>query len=125
MTKGGEIRTLDYARLVCPLWQACRSMLARIEMLEERVAQLSASQENGMGMYPSQTALIIRCCVQKSGDDDWEDDDEEEGAREEAVQLVEHVPWHGRTGGGPAGAPARPPAAVPRSLSDASTVVPG
>ena len=42
--EGGEIRTLDYARLVCPLWQACRSMLARIEMLEERVAQLSASQ---------------------------------------------------------------------------------
>ena len=41
---GGEIRTLDYARLVCPLWQSCRSMLARIEMLEERVAQLSASQ---------------------------------------------------------------------------------
>ena len=42
--EGGDIRTLDYARLVCPLWQACRSMLARIEMLEERVAQLSASQ---------------------------------------------------------------------------------
>ena len=42
--EGGEIRTLDYARLVCPLWQACRSMLARIEMLEECVAQLSASQ---------------------------------------------------------------------------------
>ena len=41
---GGEIRTLDYARLVCPLWQSCRSMLARIEMLEERVAQLSAPQ---------------------------------------------------------------------------------
>ena len=41
---GGEIRTLDYSRLVCPLWQACRSMLARIEMLEERVAQLSAPQ---------------------------------------------------------------------------------
>ena len=40
--EGGDIRTLDYARLVCPLWQACRSMLARIEMLEERVAQLSA-----------------------------------------------------------------------------------
>ena len=40
--EGGEIRTLDYARLVCPLWQSCRSMLARIEMLEERVAQLSA-----------------------------------------------------------------------------------
>ena len=42
--EGGEIRTLDYARLVCPLWQSCRAMLARIEMLEERVAQLSAPQ---------------------------------------------------------------------------------
>ncbi len=41
---GGEIRTLDYSRLVCPLWLACRSMLTRIEMLEERVAQLSAPQ---------------------------------------------------------------------------------
>ena len=38
----GEIRTLDYDRLICPLWQSCKSMLARIEMLEERVAQLSA-----------------------------------------------------------------------------------
>ena len=42
--EGGEIRTLDYARLVCPLWQSCRSMLARIETLEARVAQLSAPQ---------------------------------------------------------------------------------
>ena len=42
--EGGEIRTLDYARLVCPLGQACRSMLARIEMLEAQVAQLSAPQ---------------------------------------------------------------------------------
>ena len=44
MPDGGEIRTLDYARLVCPLWQSCRAMLACIELLEERVAQLSASQ---------------------------------------------------------------------------------
>ena len=50
--------------------------------------------------------------------------DEEEGAPEEKVQLVEHVPWHGRSGGGPAGAPARAPAAVPKSLSDATTVIP-
>ena len=39
--KGGEIRTLDYARLVCPLWQSCKAMLMRIEQLEQRVAQLS------------------------------------------------------------------------------------
>ena len=38
----GEIRTLDYARMVCPLWQSCKAMLARIEQLEQRVAQLSA-----------------------------------------------------------------------------------
>ena len=42
MPDGGEIKTLDYARLVCPLWESCRSMLARIEQLEARVAQLSA-----------------------------------------------------------------------------------
>ena len=68
-------------------------------------------------------AIQTQCCLQERGDDDWENGDEEEGAREEAVQLVEHVPWHGRSGGGPAGAPARAPAAAPRSLSDA-TVVP-
>ena len=40
--EGGEIRTLDYARLVCPLWQSCKAMLARIETLEARITQLSA-----------------------------------------------------------------------------------
>ena len=38
--RGGEeqeIKTLDYARLNCVLWQCCRSMLARIESLEARV----------------------------------------------------------------------------------------
>ena len=39
---GGDIRTLDYARLICPLWQSCKAMLQRIEQLEQRVAQLSA-----------------------------------------------------------------------------------
>ena len=39
---GGEIRTLDYARLVCVLWQSSKAMLTRIEQLEQRVAQLSA-----------------------------------------------------------------------------------
>ena len=37
---GGEIKTLDYARLVCPLWEACRNMLARIEQLEAQIAQM-------------------------------------------------------------------------------------
>ncbi len=41
---GGKIRTLYYARLVCPLWQSCKAMLARIEQLEQRVAQLSAAE---------------------------------------------------------------------------------
>ena len=41
--EGGDIRTLHYARLVCPLWQSCKAILARIEQLEQRVAQLSAA----------------------------------------------------------------------------------
>ena len=41
MPDGGEIKTLDYARLVCPLWESCRAMLTRIEQLEARIAQLS------------------------------------------------------------------------------------
>jgi hypothetical protein len=36
--EGREIKTVDYARLVCCLWQANRSMLARIEALEARLA---------------------------------------------------------------------------------------
>ena len=32
--------TLDYARLTAVLWQCTRPLLARVEMLEERVAQL-------------------------------------------------------------------------------------
>ena len=38
---GNEIRTLDYSRLVCPLFEACRAMLPRIEQLEMRIEQLS------------------------------------------------------------------------------------
>ena len=37
---GTEIKVLDYARLTSVLWQCTRSLLARLEMLEERVAQL-------------------------------------------------------------------------------------
>ena len=51
------------------------------------------------------------------GDDDG--DSAQEGT---AVQLVEPLPWHGRPDGGPLGAPARPQAAVPRSLSNATTI---
>ena len=36
---GGEIRTLDYARLTAVLWQCTRSLLARVEALEASLAQ--------------------------------------------------------------------------------------
>ena len=38
----GEVATLDYARMVAPLWNSCKHMLAKIEQLEQRLAQLSA-----------------------------------------------------------------------------------
>ena len=38
------ILTMSYDRMSVILWQACRSMLARIETLEAQVVQLSASQ---------------------------------------------------------------------------------
>ena len=65
-------------------------------------------------------AIQTQRCLQER--DDWETD-EEEGAPEEKMQLVEHVPWRRRAGGGPAGAPHRAPAAVPRSPSE-TTLVP-
>ena len=36
---GTEIRTLDYARLTAVLWQCTRSLLARVEELEAKLAQ--------------------------------------------------------------------------------------
>ena len=65
-------------------------------------------------------AIQTQCCLSQT-DDEWDDEDgtQEEGT---AVQLVEPVPWHSDRG--PAGAPPRPPAAVPRSLSEATTVIP-
>ena len=36
---GTEIRTLDYARLTAVLWQCTRSLLARVETLEAKLAQ--------------------------------------------------------------------------------------
>ena len=38
------LKTLAYDRMTVILWQACRSMLTRIESLEAHVAQLSAQQ---------------------------------------------------------------------------------
>ena len=42
--EGADIKVLDYARLTSVLWQCTRSLLARVETLEARVAQLSAPQ---------------------------------------------------------------------------------
>ena len=36
------LKTISYERMSVVLWQCTRSLLARIEMLEQRVAQLSA-----------------------------------------------------------------------------------
>ena len=36
---GAEIKVLDYARLTSVLWQCTRSLLARVETLEARLAQ--------------------------------------------------------------------------------------
>ncbi len=73
-----------------------------------------------MGMVAMQT----QCCL-SNRDDDWEDDEEADSAQEgTAVQLVEPVSWRGRPGDCLAGAPARAQAAVPRSLSDATTIMP-
>ena len=66
-------------------------------------------------------AIQTQCCLSKR-DDEWEDDDGDSAQEGTAVQLVEPVPWHGRPDGGPLGAPARPQAAVPRSLSNATTI---
>ena len=39
-----SLKTLAYDRMAVILWQATREMLAKIELLEDRVAQLSAPQ---------------------------------------------------------------------------------
>ena len=39
--EGAEIKVLDYARLTSVLWQCTRDLLARVETLEARIAQLS------------------------------------------------------------------------------------
>ena len=68
-------------------------------------------------------AIQTQCCLSKT-DDEWDDEDGDGAQEGTAVQLVEPVPWHGRPDNGPLGAPPRPQAAVPRSLSDATTILP-
>ena len=69
-------------------------------------------------------AIQTQWCLYKRDEDDLETDDEA-GAREgTAVQLVDPMPWHRRAGSGFSGAPDRPPPAMPRSLSETTTIVP-
>ena len=68
-------------------------------------------------------AIQTQCCLLKR-DDDWEDDDGDSAQEGTAVQLVEPMPWHGRPDNGPLGAPPCSRAAMPRSLSDATTILP-
>ena len=69
-------------------------------------------------------AIQTQCCLSKR-DDEWEEDNDGDSAQEgTAVQLVEPVPWHERPDGGPLGSPSRSQAAVPRSLSNATTIIP-
>ena len=66
-------------------------------------------------------AIQTQCCLSKT-DDEWDDEDGDGAQEGTAVQLVEPVPWYGRPDGGPLGAAPRPQAAVPRSLSNATTM---
>ncbi len=106
---GREILTLDYARLSAVLWQSCRSLLARVEAL---------------------VAIQTQCCLMKRNEHDDEDDVSdtertEEGAQETKVQALCALPWNGGRHGNPLpGAPDCLSAQVPRSLSDATTIVP-
>ena len=68
-------------------------------------------------------AIQTQCCLSKREEaEDDGDDDEPLQQEETAVQLVESVPW--RSHGGPLGTPPRSQAAVPRSLSNATTIIP-
>ena len=53
-------------------------------------------------------SVQTQCCIR--GDEEWEEEEEEDGERE---LLVEPAPWNGR-----------PPQRPPRSLSEATTILP-
>ena len=72
-------------------------------------------------------AVQTQCCLAKS--EEWEDDKDGESVQEvcegAAVQLVaEPVSWNGRSDGPPGASPRPQKAAVPRSLREATTIVP-
>ena len=51
-----------------------------------------------MGLYPSQTALVIRCCVHEREQtaDLFSDTSDEEQRRETTNKKEEEAPWHAR-----------------------------
>ena len=50
-----------------------------------------------MGLYPSQTALVIRCCVhERKQTADLFSDTSDEEQRRETTNKKEEVPWHAR-----------------------------
>ena len=59
--------------------------------------------------------MQTQCCIR--GDEEWEEEEEEEeeddGERAREKLLVEPAPWNGR-----------PPQRPPRSLSEATTILP-
>ena len=68
-----------------------------------------------MGLYPSQTALSIRCCVQEREHDlhsDTSDDEELRRPEKEAMAL----PWHTHSAGN------EPLRCLPRSVSSRTTL---
>ena len=69
-------------------------------------------------------AIQTQCCLYKRDEDDLETDDEAGAQEGTAAQLVDPMPWHGRRGSGFSGAPDRPLPAMPRSLSETTTIVP-
>ena len=59
-------------------------------------------------------SVQTQCCIR--GDEEWEEEEEEEeddGDRAREKLLVEPAPWNGR-----------PPQRPPRSLSEATTILP-
>ena len=50
-----------------------------------------------MGLYPSQTALVIRCCVhEREQTADLFSDTSDEEQRRETTNKEEEAPWHAR-----------------------------
>ena len=72
-------------------------------------------------------AIQTQCCLMKREeyDEDVSDSERaEEGAQETKVQAVCALPWNGGRPGSSAGAAPCLSTQVPRSLSDATTIVP-